>query len=104
MSDMPNNRLPPKVRRTALQVLSRARLAAITERFNLSVKDRRAATAHVNAIVQARSIDFGEVLRLFQRDELKAICAALALDSAGREKETIVQRILAAGDAARPTA
>jgi type I restriction enzyme M protein len=93
---MTNKSLPPKVRRTALQVLSRTRLAAITEQFNLPVKDRRAAAAYVNAIIRARSIDFGEVLRLFQRDELKASCVALALDPAGREKETIVQRILAA--------
>jgi len=99
MSDMTNKKLPPKVRRNALQVLSRARLAGITEKFKLSVKDRRAAASHVTAIIQARSLDFGDVLQLFQRDELKAICTALALDPAGREKETIVQRILAAGDA-----
>jgi len=104
MRGMTRKNLPPKVRRTALEVLSRARLAAITEKFNLSVKDRRTAGAHVNAIIQARSLDFADVLRAVQRDELKAICAALMLDADGRDKETFVQRILDAGGTAHPSA
>ncbi len=90
--------LPSKTRRAALDVLSRDRLAAITTKFDLTVEDRRAQAAHVDAIVKARSLDFGEVLRQLSRDELKAMCEALGLDSSGKEKEAIVQRILGGQD------
>jgi hypothetical protein len=33
---------------------------------------------------------------LLPRDELKVVCEALGLDTSGKEKEAIVQRILAA--------
>ncbi len=91
---MPEAALPAKTRRAALEVLSRDRLAAISAKFDLTVEDRRAQAAHVDAIVRARSLDFGEVLRQLSRDELKAICDALGLDPSGKEKEAIVQRIL----------
>jgi type I restriction enzyme M protein len=90
--------LPAKTRRTALEALGRDRLAAITDKFNLVVEDRRALAAHVDAIVRARSIDFREVLRTLSRDELKSICSALHLDASGKEKEPMVERILASAD------
>jgi type I restriction enzyme M protein len=86
--------LPPRQRRAALETLSRDRLADLTVQFGLAVEDRRAQAAHVDALVRARSLDFGELLRQLQRDELKAICGALGLDSAGKEKEPLVRRIL----------
>ena len=95
---MPEVTLPAKMRRAALEALSRDRLGEITTRFDLAVQDRRAVAAHIEAIVRARSLDFGEVLRLLQRDELKAVCEALGLDTSGKEKEPIVQRILGADD------
>jgi hypothetical protein len=39
-----------KTRRTALEALSRDALAKLTERFDLAVKDRRSAAAHVDAL------------------------------------------------------
>ena len=92
LSDMAN--LPAKTRRAALEVLSRATLASITERLNLAVDDRRAQVAHVNAIIRSRSVDFGDILRQLPREDLKAICTALGLDTAGRDKDPIIQRIL----------
>jgi hypothetical protein len=86
--------LPAKTRRAALEVLSRKTLASITEALNLAVEDRRAQAAHVNAIVRSRSLDFGEILRRLPRDDLKAICMALGLDTAGRDKGLIIERIL----------
>jgi type I restriction enzyme M protein len=90
--------LPPKMRRAALEALGRDCLAAITEKLALTVADRRAHAAHVDAVVRARSLEFREVLRLLSRDDLKAICSALGLDASGKEKERIIERILAAGD------
>src|SRR6266536_858237 len=95
---MPQGTLPPKLHRAALEALSRDRLGAITDKFNLAVEDRRAHAAHVDAIVRARSLDFQDVLRFLARDELKDICTALGLDDSGREKEAIIRRILGADD------
>src|SRR3990172_1106558 len=92
--------LSPKKRRAALEALSRDRLAGVTGAFNLAVEDRRSVAAHVDAIVRSRSVDFGEVLRQLQRDELKAICDALGLDTSGRKKDAIVERILGGGNGA----
>jgi hypothetical protein len=86
--------LSPKSRRAILQELSRERLAELTAHFELEVADRRTSDAHVNAIVRKRSLDFGSLLEMLARDELKAACEALGLDSSGREKGKLVQRIL----------
>jgi adenine-specific DNA-methyltransferase len=93
MSDM-----PARMRRVALETLGRDRLAALTDAFELPVRDRRAASAHVDALMHARALDFSEVLRRLARDELKAICEALGLDTSGKEKEPIVQCILGVGN------
>lgn len=92
-------RLSAKTRRKALEVLSRNALAAITAMLNLAVRDRRAQAGYVDAIMQARSVDFGDVLRRLARNDLKAICKVLGLDTSGKEKEPIVQRILGSGEA-----
>jgi type I restriction enzyme M protein len=88
--------LPKKLRRKALEALSRDTLAAITGKLDLTVEDRRAQAAHVEAILKAKAVSFGDVLRLLSRDDLKAVCAALGLEPSGKEKDLIVQRVLAA--------
>ena len=96
----------PKLRRRALETLSRDSLATVTAKLGLEVEDRRSQASHVEAILKAKATPFGDVLRLLTREDLKAICEALGLDTAGKEKEPIVQRILAAdsGGAARAPA
>jgi adenine-specific DNA-methyltransferase len=91
-STMPD--LTPKQRRAALEVLSRDRLAEITTKFKLVVEDRRAQVAHVNSIINARNVEFAEVLQHLSREELKSICGALGIDDSGKEKDPIVARIL----------
>ncbi|HTP24541.1 MAG TPA: N-6 DNA methylase [Anaeromyxobacteraceae bacterium] len=95
---MPDGTLPAKLRRTALEVLTRDRLAELTSAYDVSVEDRRSLVAHVDAIVRARSVEFDDLLRRLSRDELKAICSALGCDTTGKEKEPLVQRILGAGE------
>jgi hypothetical protein len=94
-------RLSPKVRRVVLEQLPRDRLAELTERFELEVDDRRSADSHIDAIVRKRSLDFRRVLDVLRREELQAACEALGLDSGGREKAKLVERI--AGDDAQVT-
>src|SRR5689334_5016004 len=86
--------LSVRQRRSALEALSRERLTRITRRYDLRVADRRSATSHVDAIVRAKGVDFADVLGLLGRDELKAVCEALELDTSGREKQTLLDRVL----------
>lgn len=54
----------------------------------------------MDAIVRANGVDFAEVLDMLGRDELKAVCKALGLDTNGRDKQTLVDRILGRSDGA----
>jgi type I restriction enzyme M protein len=92
--------LSPRHRRAALAALSRDRLAALTEHYQLDVGDRRQIQSHIDALIRARRVDFADVLEKLQRNELKDICAALGLDTSGREKQVIIARILGRGDGA----
>jgi adenine-specific DNA-methyltransferase len=87
-------RLSARDRRTILLQLSRDRLGELTTRFELEVEDRRSIDAHVDAIVRKRTLDFTVVLNVLKREELQAACEALGLDSSGREKAVLVERIL----------
>jgi type I restriction enzyme M protein len=86
--------LSPKLRRTALEVLGRDTLSKLTSKFDLAVEDRRSAAAHLDALVRSRSLNFAAVLGELGRDDLKAMCSALGLDTSGREKDLLVNRIL----------
>lgn len=85
----------PEYRQAALDALTRDELAEVTSTLDLEVPDRRAKGAHIAALVQADPGAFGDALRLLSRDALKRICEALGLDTSGREKEVITDRILA---------
>ena len=87
--------LPAKARRAALEALDRDTLASLTRTFDLAVQDRRGASAHVDALMRSRTVEFADLLGELARDDLKAICEALGLDPSGREKELLVKRILA---------
>jgi adenine-specific DNA-methyltransferase len=92
---MPSDlRLSPRTRRTILSHLGRDRLAEITSRFDLYVQDRRSGDSHIDAIVQKRSLDFTLVLDLLKREELQVACEELGLDTSGREKAKLVERLL----------
>lgn len=90
-----DSRLTSKDRRTILEQLTRDRLSELTTRLNLDVVDRRSTDTHIDAIVQKRSLDFSLVLDHLKREELQAACEALGLESGGREKGKLVERILA---------
>jgi type I restriction enzyme M protein len=92
--------LSARQRRSALEALSRERLARLTAQLDLEVADRRSAAGHVNAIVRAKRVDFAEVLGMLGRDELKAVCEALGLDASGREKQTLLDRLLGRSNSA----
>lgn len=89
-----DSRLSPKDRRTVLKQLPRARLAELTAHFELEVTDKRSVDAHVDAIVRKRSLDFRGVLEQLRREELQEICRTLGHSVTGREKATLIDRIV----------
>lgn len=93
--------LTPKIRSRALYTLSRGRLAELTERYELDVADRRVVDEHVDSLVRAKRVDFAELLGMLKRAELKAMCAELGLDTSGKQKQVLVDRITG-GDAGTP--
>jgi len=99
---MATPRLQPAQQRTALRVLGRDRLRELTDHFELDVGDKRVVDNHVDALARSRRVDFADVLARLSRKELKAICAALGLETSGKAKEPIVQRILDAGFESAP--
>ncbi len=96
--------LPPKHRRAALAALSRDTLTALSAAYDLDVGDRRVAAKHFDALVRSRSFDFAELLSRLSRDQLKTVCEALDLPADGREKQLLIDRILATGEAAAASA
>lgn len=71
-------------------------MGELTTRFELDVVDRRSSDAYIDAIVRKRSLDFRRVLEVLRREELQAACEALGLESGGREKSKLVDRIVGA--------
>lgn len=88
---------PAAKRRRALDTLTRDRLAALTAHFDLEVADRRISQNHVDAIVRSRRVVFADVLARLKRPELKDMCEALGLDTKGRDKQSLIDRILGLG-------
>jgi type I restriction enzyme M protein len=89
--------LPSMKRRQALETLGRDRLVALADQFEIEVADRRSKDASVDALIRSRKLEFGALLSALSRDELKDICRALDLDDSGKEKASIVERILGTG-------
>jgi type I restriction enzyme M protein len=92
--------LSARQRRSALEALSRERLARITTQYDLAVTDRRSAASHVDAILRAKRISFAELLGDLSRDELKTVCEALGVDTSGRDKQTLLDRLLGGSNSA----
>jgi adenine-specific DNA-methyltransferase len=89
-------RLPAPYRRRAIEPLSLDSLHELTEHFGVKVSgDLLEPAAHMEALVRSPRVDFGELLTRLKRDELQAICEALGLGRGGREKQGLIDRILA---------
>lgn len=93
---MGSTSLPLEKRRLALLQLGRTRLNELTNRYALEVGDRRVTEHHAEALIHAASVDFAELLAGLKREELQSMCDALGVDRSGREKQALIQRILAA--------
>jgi type I restriction enzyme M protein len=83
--------------RDVLPHLTRDELATTAERHGVAVRDRRSKDALVEALAASSAVTLADLLASFSRDRLKALCRALGLDDAGREKAALVSRITTTG-------
>ncbi|MDC0740958.1 N-6 DNA methylase [Polyangium mundeleinium] len=82
--------LTPARKRTALDALPVARLRELVTALGVDTPDRRSKDGLLHALEEP----FLGVLVQLKRDELKAMCEALGLDTSGKVKDEIIQRIL----------
>lgn len=80
-------------RRIVLEWLGKKYLAAVCDALKLPVSDRRRYESFIGAIEQAQ-VPMREILEPLNRDALKRLCLFLKIDSIGREKILLIDRIL----------
>jgi type I restriction enzyme M protein len=80
--------------RRILELLSREELQGLVAEYGLQVRDRRVREELIAAVAASRKVALGQHLGTFSRDRLKKLCRALKLDDNGKEKASIVARIL----------
>lgn len=85
-------------KRDIIEQLRRDELQSLAEMHELEVEDRRVREHLIDAVVRAKRIRVYEVLSELSRDRLKEIAEGLGLDTSGREKALIVDRICGEGD------
>jgi type I restriction enzyme M protein len=88
-------------KREVLQLLTRDKLLAIIDGFELAVPDRRLKEGWVETIATSKRATLADILPALSRDRLKELCRVLGLDDSGREKAALIGRI-AGAKAAEP--
>jgi len=81
-------------KRAVLEALARDDLLQLVDACELQVADRRKKDGLVDALVASKKAHLDELLASLSRDSLKALCRALGLSDAGKEKAVIIERIL----------
>lgn len=82
-------------KRDILAELTRDELVSIVDQFELNPTSRRKKDDLLEAIAGSKKATLGEILPNLSRDRLKALCQAFAIDDSGRDKATLVDRLLA---------
>jgi type I restriction enzyme M protein len=83
-------------KRDILAQLSREELAIVVDQFELEVADRRRRDGLVDAIAASKRATLAEILPELPRERLKELCRTLDLDDTGKDKATIVERLIGA--------
>ena len=83
------------VKRTVLESLSRARLVELVYQFDTSlIPSGLRKPELVDELARLRRAKLEDLLPCLSRDELRTACEWLGLDSGGREKRVLIDRIL----------
>ncbi|MBI4699892.1 MAG: hypothetical protein HY744_01790 [Deltaproteobacteria bacterium] len=82
-------------KRRALQALTKADLLELARQLELDAVARMTVDEVRGVVARSRRATLDKILPLLSRDGLKAVCAELGLATEGRERQPIVERILA---------
>ncbi len=85
-----------------LDTLTASRLRELADALSVS-GPRRSKDELIDAFTRYRKLGAAAILAELKRDELVAVCAAMGLDTTGRDKQTLVDRILAGAKPQRQT-
>jgi type I restriction enzyme M protein len=85
---------PMPSKRDVIALLTRDELLALVDRFELSPPDRRAKDALVETVADSKRATLAQMLPDLSRERLKDLCRALDLDDAGKEKATLIERLV----------
>ncbi len=88
--------------RQALATLTKARLRELAEAFDLDAPAALLKHEVVDLLARSRRASFESILASLKRDELKAVCRDAGLDDSGRDKASIIDRILGRDTAPEP--
>jgi hypothetical protein len=77
-----------------LDTLKADRLRELIRLCGINATDYRDRHVLTAALADGRRLDFANVLSRLSRDELKGICSVLGLDTVGKDKSVLAQRIL----------
>lgn len=86
--------LTPSRKRIALDALKADRLRELTRELDVDSRSYRDRDALIEALADGRRIEFSEIVRRLSRDELRAMCEDLGLDSQARDKSVLIERLL----------
>jgi hypothetical protein len=81
-------------KRAILSELSRAELLAFAEQVQTEVSDRRVRQNVIDALAGSRRARVPAYLATLPRERLKELCRALGISDAGRDKGSIVERLV----------
>lgn len=91
-------------KRAILDALSRDELLEALDAHELAVDDRRKRDLLIDRLASARSVKVDAILAELGRDRLKELCRAFGLDDSGRDKASLVERIVDGGGSVAATA
>lgn len=80
-------------KRRLLEQLSRTELLAMVDATELTVTDRRKRDLLVDALSGSRKVRLGELLTTYSRVRLQELARALGLETTGREKSVLIERL-----------
>jgi type I restriction enzyme M protein len=81
-------------KRKVLEALVKDDLQALVAHFEVDVGDRRVRDQLVDALAGSKTAGLEDILGQLSRDSLKVACRGLGMDDSGKDKATIVARLL----------
>lgn len=81
-------------KRAILEHFTVDELRSVVDRFEIEIEDRRARGGIIHAIATAQTVDLEPVLAEMGRERLKELCRKVGLDDSGRDKASIIARLL----------